>query len=199
MYIHLYQWVKSCYSHWILICTMASCSLLFFQNLAPLPGTTCCSPSSLSFPPSLPLLPFFQHFALSTRPDNGNRGSRQPPVPSSQLNLFTEKPMGSRVNPTTWHRSVPARGMPMSASIAALFICSLLSLFYSGCLHDCTFLSVALSFPFLGFFLVLEFPLYLSAQQRLEYLILSRCLTSRSGAGAGAGATLTILLSQILL
>lgn len=140
-------------------------SLLFLYMLARLPGTTCCFPSRppplLPPPLCLPLvfLPFIQRFPLSSGLDNGTPAAASRGGPSSRLSLFTTKPKGSRVNPTTWHASVPARRMPMSASIAALFICSLLFLFYSVCLYDCMFLSAALSLRFPGFSIFPSFSL----------------------------------------
>lgn len=131
------------------------CSL---EPLAALPlASSSASSSSLSsscFPSIHPAFPPLQW------PRQWDPGCSQPRGPSSRLSLFTAKPKGSRVNPTTWHGNMPAKGMPMSASIAALFICSLLFLFYSVCL--CMFLSPALSLRFLAISIFCSFSLSLS-------------------------------------
>lgn len=149
--------------------------------LALLPETTCCSPSGLllcslsstSFSWFPSLHPAFLSFQKHRQWDPG---CSQPRGPSSRLSLFTVMPKGSRVNPTTWHASVPAKGMPMSASIAALFICSLLSLFYTVCFYDYLFLSAALShisWLFRRFLVSRSFSALLS----VDYLIYTRCPT----------------------
>lgn len=144
----------------ILLTSFSTCWPCSLEPLAALPlASSSASSSSLSsscFPSIHPA------FSPLQRPRQWDPGCSQPRGPSSRLSLFIAKPKGSRVNPTTWHASVPAKGMPMSASIAALFICSLLFLFYSVCLYDCMFLSPALSLRFLGFYFVFSFSLSLS-------------------------------------
>lgn len=100
-------------------------------------------PPLLPSPLYLPLvfLPFIQHFPPLQWPRQWDPGCSQPQGPSSRLSLFTVKPKGSRVNPTTWHASLPAKGMPMSASIAALLICCLL--FVLQCLSLRLYVSIS--------------------------------------------------------
>lgn len=111
--------------------------------LAPLPGTTCCSPSGLLLLLSVFLLFSLHSSSVSLSPVAQTMGPRlQPAVgplkPSESFQSEAQGLQGKSYNLACWCAS---KGMPMSAGIATLFIHSLLS-FVLQCvsLHDCILL-----------------------------------------------------------
>lgn len=159
--------------------TASSCSLIFFYMLAPLPGTTCCSPSGLLLLLSVFLLFSLHSSSVSLSPVAQTMGPRlQPAVgplkPSESFQSEAQGLQGKSYNLACWCASV---GMPMSAGIATLFIHSLLS-FVLQCasLHDCILLYPPSRLTcFFWLFELLIFFLCFGTQRSVECSIFTRC------------------------